>query len=174
MNKNFKRYGRKAPEDRTETEGRQLLWRSGGLLLVFAAVLCFYGSVLYNLQIVNGDRYQEQASYTTAERETVDSVRGEILDSRGRVLVTNASSYQVTLDISVMGSAAERNEILLRLIALCREEGVTWTDTFPVTTSAPYTFTKTDVYTYLNTKTAEDEAGNETEVTEERRTNLGA
>ena len=174
MNKNFKRYGRKAPEDRTETEGRQLLWRSGGLLLVFAAVLCFYGSVLYNLQIVNGDRYQEQASYTTAERETVDSVRGEILDSRGRVLVTNASSYQVTLDTSVMGSAAERNEILLRLIALCREEGVTWTDTFPVTTSAPYTFTKTDVYTYLNTKTAEDEAGNETEVTEERRTNLGA
>lgn len=174
MSKDFKRYGRKAQEDRTEAEGRQLRWRSGGLILAFAAALGFYVSVLYGLQVVNGDSYREQASYTTAVSETVDSVRGDILDSRGRVLVTNTSSYQVTLDTSIMGGAAGRNEILAQLIALCREDGVEWTDTFPVTASAPYRFTKSDVYTYVNVKTGTDDAGNEVEISEERRTNLGA
>ncbi len=85
------------------------------------------------------------------QTETVDAVRGDILDSHGRVLVTNESAYQVSLDSSLMGDA--RNEILTQLLALCREERVEWTDTFPVTDdSAPYSFTKPDVYTYLYTK----------------------
>ena len=103
------------------------------------------------------------------QTETVDAVRGDILDSHGRVLVTNESAYQVSLDSSLMGDA--RNEILTQLLALCREEGVEWTDTFPVTDSAPYSFTKPDVYTYLYTK--KDDQGN-TVSQEQRRTNLGA
>lgn len=167
--KNFNRYGQKPPEDRSESEGRQLRWRSGGLVALFVAVLLAYGFVLYDLQVVHGDDYRNDASYTTLQSETVDSVRGEILDSCGRVLVSNTTSYQVTLDTSVMGEA--RNEILAALIALCREEGVEWSDSFPVSGSAPYTFTKSDVYTYINTK-QDQETGQTT--SEERRTNLGA
>lgn len=172
MRKDFRQYGQKPPEDRTESEGRQLRLRSGLLILLFLGVLLVYGHVLYDLQIVNGDSYRTTASYTTAQKETVDSVRGEILDSKGRVLVSNTFGYEVTLDTSVMEN--DRNEILSKLLILCREEGVEWTDSLPISDHAPYYFTKSDVYTYLLTKTEEDDAGNKTETTEQRRTNLGA
>lgn len=169
MSKNFRRYGQKPAEDRTESEGRQLRMRSGVLIALFLCVLVFYGFTLYDVQITQGDSYRQQAFYTTVQKETVDSVRGELLDSRGRVLVSNTSSYEVTLDTSVMGK--EKNEILAALLELCREEGVEWSDSFPVTKSAPYAFTKSDVYTYqLVRETGEDG----TAQTEERRTNLGA
>ena len=170
MSKDQKRYGHRQPEDRTEAEGRQLRWRSGVMVGLFAAALCVYCGVLYNIQVVHGADYQAiAAANTSMQTETVDAVRGDILDSHGRVLVTNESAYQVSLDSSLMGDA--RNEILTQLLALCREEGVEWTDTFPVTDSAPYSFTKPDVYTYLYTK--KDDQGN-TVSQEQRRTNLGA
>ena len=169
MSKDQKRYGHRPPEDRTEAEGKQLRWRSGVMVGLFAAALCAYIGVLYDLQVVHGADYQAMAAANTSTQlETVDTVRGDILDSHGRVLVTNESSYQVTLDTSLMGE--ERNNILTQLLELCREEGVEWTDTFPVTDSAPWAFTKSDVYTYLYTKT--DGEGN-TVSQEMRRTNLG-
>ena len=169
MSKDEKRYGRKPPEDRTEAEGRLLRWRSGVMVGLFAVVLCAYFGVLYDLQVVHGEEYQAlAAANTSTQTETVDSVRGDILDSHGRVLVTNESAYQVSLDTSLMGN--DRNDILTRLLELCREEGVEWTDNFPVTDSAPYSFTRTDVYTYSSTQT--DDSGSEIQV--ERRTNLGA
>lgn len=169
MSKDQKRYGHKPPEDRTEAEGRQLRWRSGVLVGLFAAVLCAYMGVLYNLQVVHGEDYQAAAAANAStQTETVESVRGDILDSRGRVLVTNESAYQVSLDTSLMGNS--RNDILSRLLDLCREEGVEWTDNFPVSDRAPYSFTRTDVYTYSSTRTDDD--GNEVRV--ERHTNLGA
>ena len=171
MSKNFARYGRRAPEDRTEQDARQLKVRSGILLLFFAVGLALFAHILYGLQIVHGDDYREQASYTTAETETVDSVRGELLDSKGRVLVSNTGSYQVTLDTSLMGE--ERNEVLLALLALCREEGVEWTDNLAVSSAAPYYFTSSTPYAYSREVTATDEAGAEVAETELRLTNLG-
>lgn len=171
MSKDFRRYGQKPPEDRTESEGLQLRLRSGLLIVLFLAVLGAYGYVLYDTQIVHGDSYREQASYTTQQTETVDSSRGEILDSKGRVLVSNTSTYEVTLDTSVMGK--EKIDILAGLIALSREEGVEWADSLPITAEPPYSFTKSDVYTYLRTTTGTDDDGNEVTSSEERLTNLG-
>lgn len=168
MSKDQRRYGVKPPEDRTEGERLQLRLRSALLIAVFLMILLSFVGVLYNTQIVNGSTYRQQASYTTRESETVDSVRGDILDSRGRVLVTNTSAYEVTLDTTVMGK--EKNDILAALITLCREEDVEWSDSLPITSEAPYTFTKDDVYTYESTV-----AGDDGESTiEKRRTNLGA
>ena len=50
MSKDQKRYGHRQPEDRTEAEGRQLRWRSGVMVGLFAAALCVYCGVLYNIQ----------------------------------------------------------------------------------------------------------------------------
>ena len=171
MSKNFARYGHRAPEDRTEQDARQLKIRSGILLLFFALGLGLFAHILYDLQIVHGDDYREQASYTTAETDTVDSVRGEILDSKGRVLVSNTGSYQVTLDTSLMGE--ERNEVLTALLALCREEGVEWTDNLPVSAAPPYYFTSSTPYAYSREVTVTDENGAEGTETELRLTNLG-
>ncbi len=166
------KYGHKQPEERTEAEGRQLRVRSTVLIFLFLVILGVFVYFLYDLQVVNGVTYRETAAYTTVQQETVDSVRGEILDSYGRVLISNTLSYQTTLDESAMGN--DRNDIVSVLLELCREENVSWSDSFPVSDSAPYTFTKSDVYTYVLTRTVTDDKGNETEVSEERLTNLGA
>lgn len=87
-----------------------------------------------------------------------DAARGKILDNLGRVLVSNRVSYQVTLDTSLMGTAQQRNEILMELLDLCREQGVTWSDTLPVTAQAPFTYTSGSPFFTVST----DDEGVET------------
>ncbi|MGN0985947.1 MAG: penicillin-binding transpeptidase domain-containing protein [Candidatus Enterenecus sp.] len=125
---------------RTEAESRRLRVRMGVLLGLFCCLLLAYLGVLYNLQVVKGDDYRQGTALTVTQSERVDTVRGEIVDRYGNVLVTNAVSYHVTLDPTEMGS--RRNEILSRLLELCRAEGVEWYDSFPVSDSAPWEYTR--------------------------------
>ena len=97
--------------------------------------------MLYDLQIVHGADYLARSTKRNAQTETVEAVRGQILDTNGRVLVSNRATYQVRLDTAVMGEEAQRNGILLDLLSICREQGVAWTDTMPVSDGAPYTYT---------------------------------
>ena len=107
-------------------ERKQLLLRMAALVLVLAAVLLAYGGVLYDLQIVKGEDYAQQSVRRITDTEAVAASRGSILDSYGRVLVSNRTTYQVELDTAQMGDA--RNDILLRLLEVCREEDVAWND----------------------------------------------
>ena len=131
---------------RTEAESRRLRLRVGVLLGLFCCLLLVYLGVLYNLQIVKGDDYRQRTNVTVTQTERVDTVRGEIVDRFGNVLVSNALQYNVTLDPAAMGSS--RNQTLSDLISLCREEGVEWADSFPVSRSAPWTFTRERPFSY--------------------------
>lgn len=120
-------------------EGNLFPKRVRNLLLMLAALLLAFIWVLYDLQVVHGLEYLERSKRKIANTETVGAARGEILDRYGRVLVSNRTSYNVTLNTSLMGN--DRNDILLRLLNISREENVAWTDTLPITASAPFTFT---------------------------------
>ena len=113
-------------------------------MVLLAAVLVGFLWVLYDLQYVHGAEYLEQSRRKIAKTETVEAARGQILDRYGRVLVSNRASYNVSLDTSFMGE--DRNTVLLRLLDICREESVTWSDTLPVSQSAPYVFTAEGAY----------------------------
>ena len=108
---------------------------------IMAGVLLLFFGVLYNLQIVNVDDYRRQATARIANQETVEAARGEITDRYGRVLVSNKTIYEVTLDRSTLGEEAQRNATLLKLLEICREEGVVWTDTLPISDTAPFVYT---------------------------------
>ena len=125
---------------RTEDEGHRLRVRTTLLMVLFCCVLGVFFALLYTIQVVNGADYLARANYNVTQAETVDSVRGEIWDRNGNVLVSNQVSYQVELDPDRMGE--ERNEILSRLLELCRQEGVEWTDTLPVSATQPWAYTK--------------------------------
>ena len=129
-------------ETQTEEEGRRLQIRTRILIGLFCCLLLAFVGVLYQIQIVHGSDYLLNANFNVAQTEAVDSDRGEIVDRFGRVLVTNAISYNVLLDSTLMGS--ERNEILTQLLALCREAGVFWNDSLPISASAPWGYTKTE------------------------------
>lgn len=123
---------------------KQFHFRVRITLLILAALLSGFFYVLYSLQIVHGADYKAQSIRKITKTETVEAARGQILDRYGRVLVSNRISYQVALDTSLMGKEETRNPILLSLLAICREESVSWTDqVLPISMAAPFTFTDT-------------------------------
>lgn len=110
-------------------------------LLVLFVILCTFGMVLYNIQVVHGADYKSQSVNKISETVTVEAARGEILDRYGRVLVSNRTGYQVTLTASLMGAEASRNPNILSLIEISRAHNVTWADTLPISMTAPFTST---------------------------------
>ena len=111
-----------------------------------ALLLTGLGSVLYDLQINNGEAYRRQSQYKIAETETVEAGRGQILDRNGRVLVSDKAVYQVKLNTSLMGKAQERNDAILSLLQVARATGTEWEDTLPISRQAPFTFTTDNPY----------------------------
>ena len=111
-----------------------------------ALLLTGLGSVLYDLQINNGEAYRRQSQYKIAETETVEAGRGQILDRNGRVLVSDKAVYQVKLNTSLMGKAQERNDAILSLLQVARATGTQWEDTLPISRQAPFTFTTDNPY----------------------------
>lgn len=136
---------------------KQFHHRLLGVVLILALLMTFLCSNLYSIQYVNGQDYANQSVARAYENQTVPASRGLILDRNGQVLVSNQISYRVTLSLSLMGETEEeRCANLLSLIQVCREEGVTWADTLPITTTAPFSYTTEDPFYTVET----DEEGN--------------
>ena len=144
-------------EEKAEREARRLKLRTNLLITLFCAVLAGFAAVLYQAQVVNGASYLVNSDVRDLQTEGVDSVRGEILDRYGRVLVTNEVSYNVKLDWDAMG--ADRLSILAQLLDICREEGVSWYESLPISKTAPWTYTTdTPLYSVYVTEEGEEEA----------------
>lgn len=122
-------------------DGKQFQIRLRVVIAMVLAVTLLFVMVLYNLQVVNGASYREQSARKIESWETVEAARGEILDRNGAVLVSNRTSYQVTLDSAAMGDEAERNATLLSLITISRNSAIVWPDSLPITETAPFSFT---------------------------------
>ena len=152
-------------EEKAEREARRLKLRTNLLIVLFCGVLGGFCLVLYQLQVVQGASYRAGTNVHITGSQQVESIRGEILDRYGRVLVTNELSYNVELDWNAM-EPDQRLDILSRLLEVCREEGVEWADTLPITKTAPWRYTAADPLSYQVT----DEEGQVTDVS----TSLGA
>ena len=111
------------------------------MLALLAAAFGLLLWTLFDLQVVNGSYYLAQSTRKIANTETVQAARGTILDRCGRVLVSNRATYQVTLNTSMMGDEQGRNETILALLKVCREQGVEWNDTLPVSLDLPLRYT---------------------------------
>ena len=99
---------------------------------------------LYSLQVMNAAAVLEESRNNVTRTETVSAARGDILDRCGRVLVTNAVSYDISIDRSVLVTDANPNGILLELIALAEEYRLGHTDTLPVSAGEPWEYTEMD------------------------------
>ena len=137
-------------------DSKQFHRRVWAMVLLLSLMVTVMGAALYDLQINNGAALYEKTQYTIPELQTIEPGRGKLLDRNGQVLVSNRVVYQVTLDTSLMGDAEERNGILLELIRAARKEGVEWSDTLPITKSAPFSFTTATPFDFSDV----DEDGN--------------
>ena len=120
-------------------ETKKLRYRLFALCGVFMACLAVYFVTMFDAQIVNGARWREQSVRTNTTPEKVEASRGVITDRNGKVLVGNHAVYTLTFDPSLVEDDALNDE-LLRLIALLREQNVSWYDELPLTMERPYEY----------------------------------
>jgi len=114
--------------------------RAGILLGLFITVILLFSFKLYDLQVGStGGTTDNATTYTMYT--TVKAARGEILDCNGNVLVTNRPSYDLVFNHYVICSASSRNAILLELAQVCQKLGADYTDHFPVSADAPFSYT---------------------------------
>lgn len=104
-------------------------------------VLAIYLVVLFNTQVVHHEEYLAKSIQTITRMENVEASRGIITDRSGRTLVTNQSTYSLTFDASLLKPGENQNDAILRLVTLCRDQGVAWEDNLPLSLDGAAHFT---------------------------------
>lgn len=130
-------------------EGKQFHIRTAVVALVLLALLVSFVSALFHLQVVKGEEYRAASTVKISNTVTVEAARGELLDRYGRSLVSNRATYEITLNSSLMGAEAQRNANLLELITICRDNGLAWEDTLPISMEPPFTYTTETPLVYV-------------------------
>lgn len=122
---------------------RMTRFRAGVLAAIFILVLVVYGFRLYYIQVVEpGGNTNNITTFETRTR--VKAARGNILDAKGNVLVTNRASYDLVINHYVLTSSAQPNDDLYRLVKLCQQREIEYTDHLPITKEAPFAYTLSD------------------------------
>ncbi len=95
---------------------------NGRLRLVVVQVLAFslFATLfvrLYYLQVIGGESYQAQAANQSVRDIVVQPQRGLIVDSQGRPLVANRTSWVISVDRTLLGKleADQRTELIRRV-----------------------------------------------------------
>ncbi len=120
--------------------------RITALLLIIAVVLGIFSVRLFQIQIVQGEEYAKLADESYKTSVSIAASRGEIVDCNQVPLVSNRTSYAVTLDYNYFphGRSSEKlkeqNDCLLELVDLLQQQGEEWIDTLPITREQPYAF----------------------------------
>ena len=108
------------------------------LTVVFALLLMVYLVELYKLQSAE---YYAQGENSMVTKEVVPAARGNILDRYGRVLVSNSSCNNLTINVTELFEQEDPNGIILELCSAVLRFGDTYNDTLPITMSPPFEYT---------------------------------
>ncbi|NLW53043.1 MAG: hypothetical protein GXY87_06765 [Tissierellia bacterium] len=98
------------------------------LLLAFAALALR----LFDITLVNGEYYREQADNSRTKQINKKAARGNIYDANGQLLAGNVPVYNlnVYMDRFNMVSQEEKNDVLLDLVHILEEDGVSYLEDF--------------------------------------------
>ena len=98
------------------------------ILIVISIIFIFQ---LFNLQIINGASYREQAENKIVRTETVSASRGEIYDRNGVLLATNRLTYNLELYRTKVDISLTNNSIV-ELVNILNSNGDDIYSTFPI------------------------------------------
>ena len=109
------------------------------LSVLLALVIVLYTARVYNIQIINADKYSSNTNGSSSSRTAVlKAPRGEILDSFGRQIAANRDGYNVVFNKVYVKDNI--NDIILSLVNLLDEKQVKHKDRLPLEYNAPYNF----------------------------------
>ena len=112
------------------------------LAVVFFGMLLVYVVELYKLQIIEGAKYYAQSENSVVSKEVVEAARGNILDRYGRMLVSNSSCNNLTINIRELFDQEDPNAIILELCSAVETFGDKYNDTLPITMAPPFEYTE--------------------------------
>ncbi len=108
-------------------------------LLVLIIIFLFCGGVMiyrvFDLQIVNGEKYLDDFRFMTTKKRTLPSTRGNIYDRNGKCLAYNELAYNVTIeDVYESGrnKNANLNGMIYDLIQMIEKNGDTIINDFNI------------------------------------------
>lgn len=110
------------------------------ILSVFLTlVIILYSARVYNIQIINSEKYSSNTKGSSATRTAVlKAPRGEILDSFGRQIAANRDGYNVVFNKAYVKD--NLNDIILSLVNLLDEHNIEHKDRLPLEYTSPYSF----------------------------------
>lgn len=125
------------------------------LFVVTVLFLVLFGILIYrlfDLQIVNGEKYQESFTYKSVKTVAVKATRGNIYDCNGKLLAYNETSYTLSYisgtDLTEAAAAKEttsnelRNDIVYKTILILEQNGDKMSVSLPLKlTSKGFEFT---------------------------------
>jgi penicillin-binding protein 2 len=98
------------------------------LLLVFGALMAGLWVQLFRLTVVQGASLRTQAERRLVEREPLPTVRGNILDRKGRILVTDKPVFEVRVDYRVITGQWAYDQALSVARQDFRSTGQSWAE----------------------------------------------
>ncbi len=108
------------------------------VIIALSAVLFLYGAAMYELQISDQESYVVKSTGNYTVTTTVSSSRGDILDRNGTELISSRASYNIVLSRNEILGSGDPNGVIRELIDLAEANNISYTDTFPITASAPF------------------------------------
>ncbi len=114
--------------------------RIAALIVIMLVLLSVYAYELYQLQIIEGEKYYNQSNEITTEERPITAARGNILDRYGRVLVSNTEVYNLTIDTTKLFANENPNETILGLVNMVEGYGDKYTDDLPITRDPPFEY----------------------------------
>lgn len=94
------------------------------LVVIFTGMFVMLIFKLFDLQIVNGDKYLNDYVQMTEKTVTTPGTRGNIFDCNGNLLAYNELAYCVTIqDTGAYAQNASMNAMLLRLVGILNRHG---------------------------------------------------
>lgn len=100
-------------------------------ILLLAVFFLLYEVRLFQWQIIDGEKYQEQSLKNRTDVIELDAARGEIRDRNGKLLDGNRTSYDVVYNALNM-VREERNATIIKVLDLLEEQGDEWEDWLPI------------------------------------------
>lgn len=113
--------------------------RTAACILVVAVFFSIFEFQLFNWQVINGDKFEQEALSHRTDAVEIQAARGEILDRNGNVLAGNHIVYQVIYNALYMDDS-QRNATILEVIDLLEELEEPWRDILPIQLDAEGNF----------------------------------
>lgn len=99
------------------------------MFVLLAVIIVLFGVLInriFQLQIINGESYQNNFTLKIQREKTIPSTRGKIFDRNGKVLACDELAYSVTIADNYESSStknAEMNDTICRLIRMIEKNG---------------------------------------------------